>query len=280
MQAILTTCKEKIQLKATAVHHPPQLLISGEGENFTVKGFGFDAMSVLGDVLDMEFEYVPVTPSALKQYGLMQSIIRQLQNKEVDVNPIILLSTFERNQVIDITFPVIYQNSYLVYPKPEEEGPLLLVTKPFHYEVWLSLAIFTAAVIILANILNRKVNCNLNGSRRLQISDATITNNDRVYRQRYLLKFLLLGTWGLMMTVLANAYTTTIISFLTIPRLKPLPNTYEELAKEPKFQLTLEWDHVKTLTILKFDVAGERQHSILHGTGHDSNWRKMSLRHF
>ena len=52
------------------------------------------------------------------------------------------------------------------------------------------------------------------------------------------------------MTVLANAYTTTIISFLTIPRLKPLPNTYEELAKEPKFQLTLEWDHVKTLTIL------------------------------
>ena len=77
-----------------------------------------------------------------------------------------------------------------------------------------------------------------------------IFTDDRVYRQRYLLKFLLLGTWGLMMTVLANAYTTTIISFLTIPRLKPLPNTYEELAKEPKFQLTLEWDHVKTLTIL------------------------------
>ena len=77
-----------------------------------------------------------------------------------------------------------------------------------------------------------------------------IFTDDRVYRQRYLLKFLLLGTWGLMMTVLANAYTTTIISFLTIPRLKPLPNTYEELAKEPKFQLTLEWDHIKTQTIL------------------------------
>jgi len=52
------------------------------------------------------------------------------------------------------------------------------------------------------------------------------------------------------MTVLANAYTTTIISFLTIPRLKPLPNTLEELAKEPKFQLSLEKDYVKTLTIL------------------------------
>ena len=53
----------------------------------------------------------------------------------MDVNPIILLSTFERNQVIEVTYPVLYQNSYLVYPKPEEEGPLLLVTKPFHYEV-------------------------------------------------------------------------------------------------------------------------------------------------
>ena len=77
-----------------------------------------------------------------------------------------------------------------------------------------------------------------------------IFTDDRVYRKRYLLKFLLLGTWGLMMTVLANAYTTNIISFLTIPRLKPLPNTYEELAKEPKFQLSLENDYVKTQTIL------------------------------
>ena len=58
-------------------------------------------------------------------------------SKEADVAPISLSKTFERNQVIDITFPVIYQDFYILYPKheKEEEGPLLLVTKPFHYEV-------------------------------------------------------------------------------------------------------------------------------------------------
>ena len=49
--------------------------------------------------------------------------------------PISLLNTFERNQVIDITYPVVYQDFYILYPKPEEEDPLLLVIKPFHYEV-------------------------------------------------------------------------------------------------------------------------------------------------
>ena len=55
----------------------------------------------------------------------------------MDVAPITLLNTFERSQVIDITYPVIYQDFYILYPKPEEEEevPLLLVTKPFHYEV-------------------------------------------------------------------------------------------------------------------------------------------------
>ena len=139
------------------------------------------------------------------------------------------------------------------------------------FQVWLSLAILTAgvrAVIILTHILDQKINNNFNEG--LQISYATITNSQSfikqrfdesinfsgiftdagVDRHRYLLKFLLLGTWGLMMTIVYNAYTTTITSFLTIPRLKPLPDNLEELAKEPSFKLTLEWDHLKTQTFL------------------------------
>ena len=135
----------------------------------------------------------------------------------------------------------------------------------------MSLAILTAgvrAVIILTHILDQKINNNFNEG--LQISYATITNSQSfikqrfdesinfsgiftdagVDRHRYLLKFLLLGTWGLMMTIVYNAYTTTITSFLTIPRLKPLPDNLEELAKEPSFKLTLEWDHLKTQTFL------------------------------
>jgi len=53
-----------------------------------------------------------------------------------------------------------------------------------------------------------------------------------------------------MMTILTNAYTTNLISFLTIPSLKPVPNTIAELAKEPHRKLTIEKEYVLAQNIL------------------------------
>ena len=76
-----------------------------------------------------------------------------------------------------------------------------------------------------------------------------ILTETRSFKSRHLVKFSL-GIWGLMTTILTNAYTTTIISFLTIPRSKPVPNTYEELAKDSSIKLTIEKDFVMTQVIL------------------------------
>jgi hypothetical protein len=38
------------------------------------------------------------------------------------------------------------------------------------------------------------------------------------------------GVWCLTMVVLVNAYTGTLMSYLTVPKLRPIVNTLEELA--------------------------------------------------
>ena len=63
-------------------------------------------------------------------------------------------------------------------------------------------------------------------------------------------KFLLFGTWLLMTTVLVYAYQTTLISYLTVPILKPIPNSFEDLANDPSLKLNVERDFIITQTIL------------------------------
>ena len=59
-----------------------------------------------------------------------------------------------------------------------------------------------------------------------------------------------------MMTVLSQAYTTDLISFLTAPKLRQYPNSLEGLAKEPDLKLTLEKNFEITKSILVVDNDG------------------------
>jgi len=48
------------------------------------------------------------------------------------------------------------------------------------------------------------------------------------------------GTWSLMMIVLSNSYTTALISDSTVIKMKPIPNSFEELAQDPSRKLVIE----------------------------------------
>ncbi len=51
---------------------------------------------------------------------------------------------------------------------------------------------------------------------------------------------ILLGIWLLMMVVLINAYTGTLTSHMTAPKLKPIPQSLEELAiRTNEYQITI-----------------------------------------
>lgn len=60
--------------------------------------------------------------------------------------------------------------------------------------------------------------------------------------------------WCLSAVVICNAYTGTLTSFLTLPKLKPIINSLEELAASNRYKLTAELNSAFTDTFLVFTV--------------------------
>ncbi len=50
----------------------------------------------------------------------------------------------------------------------------------------------------------------------------------------------MLGLWLLMMVVLANSYTGVLTSYMAAPKLKPSPQSLEELAALKDYKVTIQ----------------------------------------
>lgn len=61
---------------------------------------------------------------------------------------------------------------------------------------------------------------------------------------------ILVGTWLLISMVLVNSYSSTVISYLTVPKMKPHINTFEDLATNKEIGIILLKDAVLAEQIL------------------------------
>ena len=69
------------------------------------------------------------------------------------------------------------------------------------------------------------------------------------YNSRLSLR-IVLGFWLLMMIVLINAYTGVLTSLLTVPKLKPIPQSLEELAAMKDYRVTINKNHLLAIAFL------------------------------
>ena len=58
------------------------------------------------------------------------------------------------------------------------------------------------------------------------------------------------GAWCLAALVLVNAYASTLISFLAVPKLLPIPNTLEDLGQRTDLKVLVEFNTVASQSIL------------------------------
>lgn len=61
---------------------------------------------------------------------------------------------------------------------------------------------------------------------------------------------ILVGGWLLVATVLVNSYSGTVVSYLTVPKMKPPINTFEDLATSEDVGILIKEDVVIGLQIL------------------------------
>ena len=69
---------------------------------------------------------------------------------------------------------------------------------------------------------------------------TTITEQGGVLGGEFLGLCFVNGGWLLMVAVLIAAYKSTLTSHLLVPKLEPMPSTFEELALRPDLQVVVE----------------------------------------
>jgi len=118
----------------------------------------------------------------------------------------------------------------VAYPK-EADGGLFAVLTPFSYQVWLSMLI-CGAVHELAKLAITYL------EKKMPVDSETIR-----YWRSIRFQFILNGTRVLMVAILSMAYASTVVSFLTVRKLNPIPNSIEDLAKYPDMELLAFRNH-------------------------------------
>ena len=69
---------------------------------------------------------------------------------------------------------------------------------------------------------------------------------------------MLTGMWCLMAVVLMNSYTGNLTSYLSVPKLNPIPNSFEELAASSDYKLSIQANSVLMKSIMvKMCVANQ-----------------------
>ena len=61
---------------------------------------------------------------------------------------------------------------------------------------------------------------------------------------------ILAGVWCLMSIVIVYSYTGKLTSYLTVPKLRPIPNSFEELAQNENYKLAVQANTVLAQSIL------------------------------
>jgi len=68
---------------------------------------------------------------------------------------------------------------------------------------------------------------------------------------------LMLGLWLLMMIVIINAYTGVLTSLMVVPKLKPIPQSLQELAEMKEYKVTIQKNQILAdafLVCLKYNI--------------------------
>nr|CAH0102497.1 unnamed protein product [Daphnia galeata] len=171
-------------------------------------------------------------------------------NKEVDALVNGFAATPERTKNSDFSYFIWTEPYSMVVPQPEEEPRLFAFIRPFQTTVWLLIFITMFVMVLMMSLFSRLYGKPVNKfvqdrpvTPRQHSKTLTLLEYGRGNVAAVRLSFrILVGAWLLVATVLVNSYSGTVVAYLTVPKMKPSINTFEDLAASEDVQLLIKED--------------------------------------
>ncbi|XP_057376140.1 ionotropic receptor 93a-like [Daphnia carinata] len=247
-----------LELRASAFNYPPCLFAikAPLGNHSLVPSFSgvcHDIATWISTHFRMKLIYVPTNTSDIVKHGLIPALIKQIINGEVDIIPYAFAPSVTLLQQLDFTITLRVEDYNLLQQWPKEESRLIAYIRPFSYEVWLLFLGSTGFVVIAMAILthhHQQLGANWKSTNFMKALNhhtmyvmTVITGQGNCISPKAKLSLrLIAGLWCLTMVVLVNAYSSTLMSYLTVPKLTPIVNTLAELAVSRDSQITIDFE--------------------------------------
>ncbi|GBM35855.1 putative glutamate receptor [Araneus ventricosus] len=221
----------------------------------------------IGKLIDLissefKFEYKLKIPSD-PEFGIRgddgnwTGLLGMMQRGEADVVFSIVI-TEERTEVVDFSLPYGFDDATFMVRKPVPMIQNTFFLKPFHLEIWLSIFVFLLFGTMITNLI---VNSKISFLKILFHLYGTILEQPLTLPVKSSKAMAVFSLWFLSTFVLSKSYSTTLLSFLTVP-FQPRPiRTFEELAvvvKEGKYKCLVEKGNSLISLMHKADLEHSR----------------------
>ncbi|XP_066970156.1 uncharacterized protein [Macrobrachium rosenbergii] len=233
-------------LTIVTIHRPPFVKLELNGQKVLgAEGFCFEMLDVMAQKFN--FTYNLVLPydgnwGAKMPNGTFNGMVGMVNRHEVDMAIAGFTITYVRETVIDFTVAFYEEPTTILIPSPTEENDFLAFLSPFTWQVWFGTLVSVLAVgslmSFMANVANAPFlyphdNFRASYSWFRYVSDCALilAGQGNQMKQNESIR-VMSAVWLTVSMIVIYTYTGNLIAFLTVPKIRNLINSLEELANQ------------------------------------------------
>nr|CAH0102975.1 unnamed protein product [Daphnia galeata] len=211
-------------------------------------------LEYLSSRLNFTYEMIRVTHHRLDPSEKGEGLFNYLWDQKCELVAQDVVSTFQRNKVVDLTANCIFDNVAFLIPVPDETANINAVVKPFQWPIWVGLGVSIVCVIVVLSSIQRYLEYQTAGQLTndgggLRVITKTITGKQYLYVFGNLLSQggccpshrlpyrLVAGVWSLAAFIFVQAYTSTLFTYVVTPINHPLINSIYDIVDSSDINL-------------------------------------------